>query len=376
MDREAETTERERVAGRVPALRAAAILAAAACQDATGSPPDMAALDMGLAADQGADGASDAGEVGDAGDGGDAGDAGDAGVPLPCNSPPLSLYEALAADPRVALWGTLAIYADGAGHIVDLSDPTEPDSLLPGSGGVAPLGPALYVPGTDVWYMRSEVLFVIQAYPSSPILVGEVEIGGGCVMEDIFVEGSVAYLACRGFGLHLIDISDPDVPVEAGSTDFFAWRVWADGGIAYVTDRDDPGLWIVDATDPASPAVLARFDSDYEAGDVEVAAGRAYLTDDVELKVLDVSDPSAPALLAAVPTPAMSRALALRGDLAYIAAGSNGVAVVDVSDLDAPSTVGSFVTKGEAMDVAVNESLLIVGERYVGFEVFPACPDE
>ena len=55
------------------------------------------------------------------------------------------------------------------------------------------------------------------------------------------------------------------------------------------------------------------------------------------LAIVDVTDPKTPALVGRVATGGQARGLALEGEHAYVAAGSAGLVVVDISDLRAPT---------------------------------------
>ncbi|MFT6306950.1 MAG: Leucine-rich repeat (LRR) protein, partial [Halioglobus sp.] len=61
--------------------------------------------------------------------------------------------------------------------------------------------------------------------------------------------------------------------------------------------------------------------------------------------------------------------IALAGDVIYVAAGAEGVSIVDVSDRNVPQFVGSVVTS-EANDVAVAGSYLYVADGSAGLRVF------
>jgi hypothetical protein len=84
------------------------------------------------------------------------------------------------------------------------------------------------------------------------------------------------------------------------------------------------------------------------AGDVAfVALGAA------GLQLVDVSDPHAPVDLSLLDTPGEVSAVEVVGGLAYVADGPGGLRIVDVSDPAAPVELGSTVTPGGAVGLSV-----------------------
>jgi hypothetical protein len=85
------------------------------------------------------------------------------------------------------------------------------------------------------------------------------------------------------------------------------------------------------------------------------------------LQLYDVSKPEAPVHVSTYRTPGAGGwmqggggRLALKGTLAYVADGAEGLHLVDLSTPSAPRTVGSYKTAAPARDVAVADSLVFV----------------
>ena len=74
---------------------------------------------------------------------------------------------------------------------------------------------------------------------------------------------------------------------------------------------------------------------------VRVRGTLAFVTDGLDgLAVVDVADPRQPRVIGRVETGGQARGLAVGGDIVYVAAGSRGLVLVDVSDAAAPAVVG------------------------------------
>jgi hypothetical protein len=61
------------------------------------------------------------------------------------------------------------------------------------------------------------------------------------------------------------------------------------------------------------------------------------------------------------------------GAYAYVAAGSSGLRVIDVSDPAAPVEVGFYDTPGEAWGVAVAGDYVHLADGSAGLDVFSDC---
>jgi len=142
------------------------------------------------------------------------------------------------------------------------------------------------------------------------------------------------------------------------------------------------------------PAALATPCQDYRdylhwtggiatAGDaqaVAIAGDLAFVADAVAgFTVLDIADPQAPALLATLPLPAAALSLDVAGDLAVVAAGEAGVFVIDVSTPAAPALLGGVATPPEARDVVIEGIHAYVAAGLAGMDVVslasPSAPE-
>ncbi|MCI0635311.1 MAG: hypothetical protein L0206_15570, partial [Actinobacteria bacterium] len=96
------------------------------------------------------------------------------------------------------------------------------------------------------------------------------------------------------------------------------------------------------------------------------------------LRVVDVSDPGRPTEIGFLDTPGSASGIEVLADLVYLADGASGVRIVDVSDPTAPVELGAFDTPGSALDVEVSGSLALVADGSGGFRVLdvsnPAAP--
>ena len=113
--------------------------------------------------------------------------------------------------------------------------------------------------------------------------------------------------------------------------------------------------------------------------EIAVAGNYAYVaTGSGGLHVIDVSNPYAPNEVGALTQALDTRGVFLRGQYAYLADGSYGLRVVDVSDPAHPTQVGICDTPGEAINVVITDTVAYVADNSAGIQVInvsnPASP--
>jgi hypothetical protein len=126
------------------------------------------------------------------------------------------------------------------------------------------------------------------------------------------------------------------------------------GAVAYI--GEGRSLSILDISDAAHPTRLARLPLVDFPGDLALAGDRLYVADgSAGLLIYDVSNPIAPLRLGEFATPASATRVGIQGALAYVVAGD--MLVIDVHDSTAPHQLGSFHASA-----AIN-NLIISGSR-------------
>jgi hypothetical protein len=167
-------------------------------------------------------------------------------------------------------------------------------------------------------------------------------------------------LNCRQVGLWP---ESPELLTEAWSIDLDPERGLAFlGTFLYDTIWEDWTFCILDVTDRSQPRLLSANSTQChgDSYDVHHNSNRLYLgTEGDGFAVWDVSDPNAPDSLGALNVQYAGFRLTVVGDYAYLAALDDGLRVVDVSDPRNPVEVGHS-TAGYAWDVAVAGELAYV----------------
>ena len=232
------------------------------------------------------------------------------------------------------------------------------------------------------------LLLVDVSEPAAPTLVGTLDTpfeSGELLAEEVYISGGNAYVSLigPGGGLWIVDVSIPSQPRHVSVLPFeisllsalhgedntivMAGLLRSASGLASLPPIGRPGIVKVDVSEPARPAVAASMagsvHGSYETA-VAVQSGIAFVVGLDRLHVMDVSDPAAIVevgeLARAEDAPiqytrtvsdftvsgyeraeSAPRDVAVHGDYAYLASGSSGLRVIDVSTPSAPVEVGS-----------------------------------
>jgi hypothetical protein len=142
-------------------------------------------------------------------------------------------------------------------------------------------------------------------------------------------------------GLRIIDVTNPQSPIEVGycRTPGEANGVAIFGAYAYVADGDD-GLRIIDVTNPHSPTEAGYHDTPGTAFGLAVSEmrsgtnGRNYVfmaDDDGGLRIIDVTNPQSPTEVGYCSTPGYAWGVAVSGDYAYVADFDAGLQVIELA---------------------------------------------
>jgi alpha-tubulin suppressor-like RCC1 family protein len=195
---------------------------------------------------------------------------------------------------------------------------------------------------------------------------------------NVDVAGDFAYVAAGNAGLQVVNVSDPRNPriVGAADTPGNANDVRIVGNLAFVADGE-AGLRIFDISSPANPVLLGAADTPGVAMDVAVFEGRAYVADgESGLAVINVTDPATPTLVKQVDTAGTARGVdvlqsAGNGLFAIVAddGSPSAIRVVNVTTVGSAAQVASITLSGFAKDVKVNGNLAYVAAYTGGLQI-------
>lgn len=184
-----------------------------------------------------------------------------------------------------------------------------------------------------------------------------------------------AFITDGAEGLVVVDINtfndgDPtnnfikrDATYNPNGTLTGAQHITIAGNYAYISSSKT-GLNIVDISRPTSPRLAATVGASaiVEPRAAQVQFRYAFVVDREGLRVVDVTDPERPRVTAARVPIKDARGISLMRTYAYIAAGAQGLAIVDIERPEFPGQP-TFFTAGGAINDATG---LTIGATYAG----------
>jgi hypothetical protein len=267
------------------------------------------------------------------------------------------------------------LYCNGQGKEVFISDNYA--YLADGSGGVAiiditdPHAPALhnryytttaygiYVSGAYAYVADGDNgLTIISSNPDNPYYIWEYQTTG--VSQKVIIRDNYAFLSDQQ-RMAIIDISDPGNPVEVGAFLTMAESVALRGDTAFVA-CGGYGLSIVDITNMAHPVMIGNYPmppwSTY-GQDVELLGDYAYLADRGDLLAINISNPMNPVVTGTYHCAAWSTFIV--GTYCYVADYPNALDIINISDPLNPILSGQYIAEGGSEKIAVSGNYAYVG---------------
>jgi hypothetical protein len=170
----------------------------------------------------------------------------------------------------------------------------------------------------------------------------------------IFVDNNYAYIAGGLPNLTILDVSNPSSPIfvsEFSNIVGWSYDVFVTGNYAYLNNAMN-GLRIINISDPYSPWEEGYFENVDNIFAVYVSGYYAYLTDRYEnlLRIVDISNASTPFQVSSIDVQE-ARDVHVDSVYAYVVGSWSGLRIIDISDPHSPFEVGYFDTKGYAREV-------------------------
>ena len=194
--------------------------------------------------------------------------------------------------------------------------------------------------------------------PSQPTIVGSLAASGSL----LDIDGDRLYLK-NADKLSIYDLSNPVAPAHLGTSAFdIGFDFEAQNGYVYSAEGN-PGMRIIDATNPATPSIAATLLTGSTTQDVDVAWPYAYAVNWVGtgrgLYVIDVTNPAAPnqvGYYASGAYPDVYESVAVNGTTVYVAGGVAPLVVFNVSNPAAPVKLQSSPTCVGEVDYTVERA--------------------
>ncbi|MBD9358871.1 Ig-like domain-containing protein [Methylomonas albis] len=119
-----------------------------------------------------------------------------------------------------------------------------------------------------------------------------------------------------------------------------------------------------------NPTALASISIPGYANNVDVAGDYAYVAAGSKgLQIVNVSNRSAPSIVGSLDTAGTAIDVRVVGNVVYLADGDHGLQVIDVTDPTAPSLIASYETAGIAQDVKIDNQFAYIADGNNGLEI-------
>ncbi len=198
----------------------------------------------------------------------------------------------------------------------------------------------------------------------TPAAISFVSIPG--FANGVAVAGDHAFVAAGSAGLQVVgfngDRTNPHI-VSSLSLSGNANAITIVGQRAYIA-AGNAGLHVVDISNRLAPNLLGSFSTGGPALGVKVTGTTAVIANSTNLRIVNAANPAAMSLAGSVSLNGTVWNLDLDANrnLAAVAAGSEGVYLVDISNVANPIIRGK-VSTGDARSVAINGNVAFVADR-------------
>lgn len=208
--------------------------------------------------------------------------------------------------------------------------------------------------------------------------IGEQQIGGPSV--SVIVRDNLAFVAERGAGIEIIDITNPDSLALADEIiDYYDEVSYftdmeIDGNYLY-TAAGKSGLTIFNISDIYNTFLPVSFLPDiFNVTDfltLDVDNNLVYLDNDRKgFSIIDVSDVTDPQILSTVTIETDSKEIAISGDYAYLIGYLTGIMVYDVSDPSNPIEVNSYDFEASIGNIRAQDIKIVGNSAFVALGLF------
>lgn len=210
----------------------------------------------------------------------------------------------------------------------------------------------------------------------NPFFIGESSIFVGNVT-NVVVNGNYAYVLDMGFGLHILDISNQAQPLEIGyyligNNNYMLGKTYSltlSDGFVFIGPGD--GLLIVNVSQPSNPKFTSYY-SGLTINDVKISGHLAFLAAGWQgLVILDLQDISHPIRIGSAET-GYAYGVDLQSNLAIIADGVGAdIQIFDISTPSQPYKIGFYdVYNNNCYEVDVNGSYAYLKDVYSNLIIF------
>lgn len=206
---------------------------------------------------------------------------------------------------------------------------------------------------------------VLKPFAYSPTLVGT--FGGLSDPRSVVVKGNLAFVVEEYNGFKVIDITNPESPVEVGSynTGPYMYGLAVSGDIAIAIGTISQ-LQVISISDPTNPTLIGTLGEQGYA--VAIAGDHAFVAGVLGLRVISITNPGSPTLVGQFPLSTNPTSIAVDGNFAYVGSPTDGIDVINIANPTSPFHTTAY--PGVTYDLAVDGPFLYVADNSAGLRIF------
>jgi len=271
---------------------------------------------------------------------------------------------------------TVFIASGGAVMIMDITDPSAPQLIsdvraralvdhLHYDYTTQQLYLAAYFSGFEIWDL-SDITnpFRISRTPTDGLPRG-----------GIYAYADHLYIITVADGMLIYDITDPANPVYVTTTSItgLAWNFFAEDNFLYIRTFNSNAIRLYDLTIPSAPELRDSYNSGAPSS-IFVKDGLGYITDsNVGLVIIDVSDPDDLTFVGSLSLSGSPQDVFVMDGYAYLAnfwygGTEGGLYSIDVSDPSNPVQVTQYNNAYKGV-TGINDKVIVIGNGYALFDV-------
>jgi hypothetical protein len=250
------------------------------------------------------------------------------------------------------------VLADGRIHVVDLSNPYQPQKLR--------LLPPIDVSDIDIddhyLYIAAQDIYIYSlANPTAPAWISTYPSHLNLKVDAAFPYLFFQYqteecnpLYCVGYGLSIatLDISQPDNPIAYPYSLFVTALVETQD---FIFVLEDTRILVIAHADLSTMTPSAIIPLPAPGSGLAIQDNTLYVAGgDGGIHIFDITNPLSPVQQGWESSILDPRSIAVKDHLAFVAGGSQGLGVINVSNPTVPILSGGFRTVGEADHIAIS----------------------
>jgi hypothetical protein len=184
-------------------------------------------------------------------------------------------------------------------------------------------------------------------------------------------QDSLIYIATGNTGLRIVNISDPENPIEVGYCDTpgQALSLAISDNYCYIADNDG-GVRVIDVSEPDNPFEVDCCEEGNSPVGIYISGNYAYIAGHSDFYIIDISNPFNIEIISIIDNGLVNgQKICVEGDYAYAIESNNGLKVFNVSDPYDPFETAQYDLPTYTHDIIIMDNYAFITNVIVGLVV-------